>query len=167
MSRRRKPDARTPGARTGARFCAVQALFQMEAAGHDAERVVAEFLAHRIGATGEDAGPSEVDAPFFAQLVDAAVTWQARIDQATDRALVARWPLGRIDPVLRAIFRAAGAEIVLRAAPLEVTLAEFVMLARSFCGDRPETGLVNAVLEHMAPELRADTAPDTPPPAEG
>ena len=41
-----------------------------------------------------------------------AVNWQAKIDQMTDRALVAKWPIDRIDPVLRALFRAAGAEIV-------------------------------------------------------
>jgi N utilization substance protein B len=29
----------------------------------------------------------------------------------TDRALVAKWPIDRIDPVLRALFRAAGAEL--------------------------------------------------------
>ena len=36
--------------------------------------------------------------------------WQAKIDQLTDRALVAAWPIDRIDPVLRALFRAAGAD---------------------------------------------------------
>ena len=43
-------------------------------------------------------------------LVKDAVNHQAKIDQMTDRALVAKWPIARIDPTLRGLFRAAGAE---------------------------------------------------------
>jgi len=39
----------------------------------------------------------------FRLLMEGAVNDQAKIDQLTDRALVAKWPLGRIDPTLRAV----------------------------------------------------------------
>ena len=36
---------------------------------------------------------AEGDADLFRKLVEDAVNWQARIDQTTDRALVAKWPI--------------------------------------------------------------------------
>lgn len=104
-----KPDRRALSA--AARLYAVQALFQMEAAGQSADRVAQEFRTFRIGAEDDEGVHPEADEALFARIVDDAVTWQSRIDKATDRALVARWPIDRIDPVLRALFRAAGAEL--------------------------------------------------------
>ena len=56
-----------------------------------------------------------------------------RIDQMTDpRPFVERWPIARIDPTLRAIFRAAGAELVAAEAPPRVVISEFVDIAKAF-----------------------------------
>ncbi|MBT8408121.1 MAG: transcription antitermination factor NusB, partial [Alphaproteobacteria bacterium] len=96
--------------KSAARFYAVQALFQMEAAGQGADTVLREFEDHRFGATYEGAEMAEGDLDLFRELVGNAVNLQAKIDQMTDRALVAKWPIARIDPTLRALFRAAGAE---------------------------------------------------------
>ena len=82
----------------------------------------------------------------------AAVNWQAKIDQLTDRALVAAWPIDRIDPVLRALFRAAGAEIVDTGTPPKVAITEYVDVAKAFFPDGKEPKFVNAVLDHMARE---------------
>ncbi len=45
---------------------------------------------------------AEGDTGLFRKLIEDAVNHQAAIDQATDRALVAKWPIARIDPTLRA-----------------------------------------------------------------
>lgn len=74
----------------------------------------------------------------------------------TDRALVARWPIDRIDPVLRALFRAAGAELLDQATPPKVVINEFVDIARAFFPDGREPKFVNAVLDHMAREARPE-----------
>ncbi len=55
---------------------------------------------------------AEGDLELFREILENAVNWQAKIDQMTDRALVAKWPIARIDPTLRALFRAAGAELI-------------------------------------------------------
>ena len=94
--------------RSVARLYAVQALFQMEASGQSTTQVVREFLDHRFGAVYEGDEMAEGDVDLFSQLVDDAVNHQAAIDQMTDRALVAKWPIARIDPTLRGLFRAAG-----------------------------------------------------------
>ena len=99
---------------------------------------------------------AEGDPGLFREVIGEAVNEQARIDQMTDRALVAKWPLGRIDPVLRALFRAAGAELLLAATPPKVVITEFVDVARAFFPDGKEAGFVNAVLDHMAREARPE-----------
>ena len=85
-----------------------------------------------------------------------AVNWQAKIDQMTDRALVAKWPIDRIDPMLRALFRAAGAELVDRKTPPKVVINEYVDVARAFFPEGKEPKFVNAVLDHMAREARPE-----------
>lgn len=142
--------------RSAARLFAVQALFQMEASGQDARAIAQEFQAHRFGLPTDDLEMPEADITHFRKLVDNAVNWQARIDQMTDRGLVARWPIDRIDPVLRALFRAAGAELVVPGTPAKVVINEFVEVARAFFPEGREPGFVNAVLDHMAHEARPE-----------
>ncbi len=142
--------------KSAARLYAVQALFQMEAVGQTVEKVAREFETHRFGAIYEDDEMAEGDTDLFRRLVGEAVNWQAKIDQMTDRALVARWPIDRIDPVLRALFRAAGAELLDEATPPKVVINEFVDIARAFFPDGREPKFVNAVLDHMAREARPD-----------
>lgn len=142
--------------KSAARFYAVQALFQMEQSGQTSEQVVAEFLNHRFGAVYEGDEMLDGDIGLFRCLVEDAVNHQARIDQATDRALVAKWPIARIDPTLRGLFRAAGAELVDGKTPPKVVIVEFVDIARAFFPDGKETKFVNAVLDHMAREMRPE-----------
>lgn len=139
-----------------ARLYAVQALFQMEASGQSADRVQREFQDYRIGSEDEGETSPEADEALFHRITDDAVTWQSKIDKSTDRALVARWPIERIDPVLRALFRAAGAELVTPGTPPRVVISEYVRLAEAFFPDGREAKFVNAVLDHMAHSLRPE-----------
>ena len=74
----------------------------------------------------------------------------------TDRALVAKWPIDRIDPTLRALFRTAGAEFIIDDTPPKVAIVEFVDVAKAFFPDGNETRFVNAILDHMAREVHPD-----------
>lgn len=142
--------------KSAARLYAVQALFQMETSGQTVEAVTREFETHRFGATYEEGEFAEGNVDLFRALVDQAVNMQARIDQMTDRALVAKWPIDRIDPVIRALFRAAGAELLGAthpATPPRVVITEFVDVAKAFFPDGKEPRFVNAVLDHMAHEV--------------
>ncbi|TFL18755.1 transcription antitermination factor NusB [Jannaschia formosa] len=136
--------------KSAARLYAVQALFQMEAGGQGADRVRQEFEDHRFGMVTEEGQLSEGDVDLFRALIEGAVDAQVRIDRATDAALVDRWPLGRIDPTLRALFRAAGSELLAAETPPKVVITEYVEIARAFFPEGKEGGLVNAVLDQMA-----------------
>lgn len=142
--------------RSAARLFAVQALFQMEATGAGLKETQSEFETHRLGAEIDGDTYAEGNIDLFRAITSEAVNHQAKIDQMTDRALVARWPIDRIDPTLRALFRAAGAEFVIGETPPKVTITEFVDVARAFFPEGKEPKFVNAVLDHMGREARPD-----------
>lgn len=142
--------------KSAARLYAVQALFQMEQSGQTSEQVVAEFLEHRFGATYDGDEMLDGDIALFRRAVADAVNYQARIDQMTDRALVAKWPIARIDPTLRGLFRAAGAELTNSNTPPKVVIVEYVEIASAFFPDGKEPKFVNAVLDHMAREAKPE-----------
>lgn len=142
--------------RSAARLYAVQALFQMEAGDATLDKIRIEFLDHRFGASYDGDEMAEGDEAHFSQTLEAAVNHQAQIDQMTDRALVAKWPIARIDPTLRALFRAAGAELVEGDTPPKVIISEYMDVAAAFFPEGKEARFVNAVLDHMAREARPE-----------
>jgi N utilization substance protein B len=141
--------------RSASRLYAVQALFQMEHSSQTIDIVRVEFLNYRFGETYEGAQMEDGDIDHFTRVLEDSVNYQAQIDQQTDRALVAKWPLGRIDPTLRALFRAAGGEMRDMSIPPKVVIKEYVDVAAAFFPDGKEPNFVNAVLDHMAREERA------------
>jgi N utilization substance protein B len=128
----------------------------MEHSGQASDVVAREFLDHRFGAIYDEGEMQEGDADLFEKIVNDAVNHQARIDQMTDRALVAKWPIARIDPTLRSLFRAAGAELTQSDTPPKVVIVEYVDLAAAFYPDGKESKFCNAVLDHMAREAKPE-----------
>ncbi|MDA8853735.1 transcription antitermination factor NusB [Amylibacter sp.] len=142
--------------KSASRLYAVQALFQMEASEQGMNEVRDQFINHRFGATLEGQEYVEGNVELFEKLLFTAVNEQAAIDQMTDRALVAKWPIDRIDPTLRSLFRSAGAEFLIGDTPPKVAIVEYVDVAKAFFPDGKETRFVNAVLDHMAKEAHPD-----------
>lgn len=138
--------------RSTTRLYAIQALFQMEQLGQSTDEVIEEFVVHRFGEEYEEGQLSDGDEALFKSIVESAVNYQAYIDQLTDRALVKKWPIARIDPTLRSLFRAAAAEITQIKTPPKIVITEYVALAHAFFTDGKEPNFVNAVLDHMARE---------------
>jgi N utilization substance protein B len=156
MSQRHKPPGRP---RTGARVAAVQALFQSEQTGESAETVADQFIRHRIGA-GEGSASFDDGAiplahiPLFEAILRAAAT-RAEAGDAEIRAHLSKdWTLERLDPVLRAVLRAAAAELSAdREPPARVVINEYLDVARGFL-DEDTARFANGVLDAMAHALR-------------
>lgn len=141
--------------RSAARLAAVQALYQMELTGQPMVKVRDQFEAHRIGMEVDGVQYHDADIALFRRILKVVLARQAQIDQMTDRILVDKWPLGRLDATLRALFRAAGAELLEEAkTPPKVIITEYVDVARAFFTEGKEPGLANAVLDAMAREVR-------------
>ena len=151
------PKTRT---RTASRVAAVQALFQSEQAGDNAETVIDQFIRHRLGEWPgqdgfEDGRIPDAEVPLFQRVVREAVQRQDTIDPLLVGVLPSDWPIARLDPVLRALLRAGTAELAMRdGPPARVVINEYLDIARGFfTGSEP--GLVNAVLDRLAHSLRA------------
>jgi N utilization substance protein B len=146
--------------RTASRVAAVQALFQADQAGDTAETVIDQFVRHRLGDLEgqdgfEDGRIPDAEVPLFTRVVREAVRRQDVIDPMLVEALPDDWPLIRIDPVLRALLRAAAAELAMvDGPPSKVVINEYLDIARGFFTG-PEPGLANAVLDRLARSLRA------------
>jgi N utilization substance protein B len=157
-----RPDGRRP--RTASRVAAVQALFQSEQGGATVETIIDEFVRHRLG---EMPGPEhqggggfeegrvpDAHVPLFTRIVRSAVEQQDRLDAMIAAALPPEWPMTRIDPVLRAVLRAGGAELSMEdGPPSRVVINEYLDVAHGFF-DGEEPRMVNGMLDRLARELR-------------
>ena len=152
--------------RTASRVGAVQALFQAEQGGTNAETVIDEFVRHRLGALAgagyEDGRVPDAHVPLFAAIVRTATAQQETIDGMIVAALPAEWPLERLDPVLRALLRAGGAELWMQdGPPSRVVINEYLDVAHGFFeGEAPK--LANGVLDRLAHLLRPAEFDATP-----
>ena len=148
-------------ARSVARLNGVQALYQMEMTGAPWRSIASEFQAHRAVQEIDDEEIARADRKHFRKVLEGAVEEQTRIDRAVDAVLKSGWPLKRIDPTLRALFRAAGSEfLTMPKVPHKVVINEYVEVAKAFF-EGEEARFANAVLDSMARELRP--APDATP----
>ena len=143
-----------PAERSAARLAAVQALYQMDVSGKGVIDALAEFEAFWMGREVEGIAFQPSDSDFFRAILSGVVENQRPIDQRIDAALAAGWPLTRIEAVLRAILRAGAFELMFRKdVPVRVVISEYVDVAHGFYGE-DEPGLVNAVLDAVAREVR-------------
>jgi transcription antitermination protein NusB len=148
-------DKRKANRRGAARLAAVQALYQMDVAGTPLHEILAQFESYWIGREVEGEQYLPAEAAFFRDIVSGVVREQRRLDPMIDRALSQRWPLKRVEAVLRAVLRAGAYELDHRKdVPARVIVSEYVDVAHAFV-ESEETGMVNAVLDYLAREMRA------------
>jgi N utilization substance protein B len=141
--------------RGAARLAAVQALYQMDLAGTGLNDIMTEFESHWLGGEVEGAQYRPAEGAYFRDIVGGVVREQSKLDPQIDSALTRGWPLKRIEAVLRAVLRAGAYELAHRPdVPARVVMSEYADVAGAFVDDR-ETGMVNAVLDQLAHEMRA------------
>jgi len=140
--------------RRSARLAAVQALYQMDIGGAGLNEILAQFESHWLGREVEGEQYLPAEQAFFRDIVAGVVDTQRALDPRIDEALAATWPLKRIEAILRSVLRAGAWELERRTdIPARVIVSEYVDVANAFV-DKDETGMINAVLDQLARELR-------------
>ena len=125
------------GARRKARILALQALYEVDTAGHKSEEVITLLLAG-----GE---LSAENAAFVRELVSGVIENRAKIDLNIQNFAPA-WPVEQIPIVDRNILRLAIFEILLdNKVPVKVAINEAVELAKTFGSDN-SSRFINGVL---------------------
>jgi N utilization substance protein B len=128
----------------------------MDVAGTGLNEILAQFESHWMGREVEGAQYLPAEVAFFRDIVGGVVREQRKLDPLIDRVLSKGWPLKRIEAVLRAIIRAGAYELAHRAdVPARVVVSEYVDVANAFV-EASETGMINAVLDQLARQLRAE-----------
>ncbi|MGP0057662.1 MAG: transcription antitermination factor NusB [Beijerinckiaceae bacterium] len=146
----------TPAERSAARLAAVQALYEMEVSGKGLVETLAEFETFWIGNEIEGDQYNSAEVAFFRDILSGVLANQGPIDRLIDATLDRTWPLTRIDSVLRAILRAGAYELTKRVdVPVRVAIKEYVDIGGAFFG-REESGMINAVLDTIARQVRAE-----------
>jgi N utilization substance protein B len=159
MARPAMVDERKANRRGAARLAAVQALYQMDIAGSRLNEIFAEFESHWLGREVEGEAYLPAEAAFFRDIVSGVVREQRKLDPMIDAALARGWPLKRIEALLRAVLRAGAYELDHRRdVPARVVVSEYADVANAFV-DAEETGMVNAVLDQLARQMRGDEFP--------
>ena len=132
------------GERRKARRLALQALYEIDSAGHGVEEVVTRLLV--------EAGLSEASNAFVRELVDGVFQNKDRLDQSIQKFAPA-WPVAQIPVVDRNILRLAIFEVLLdNRVPVKVAINEAVELAKTFGSDN-SARFVNGVLGSVSTQV--------------
>ena len=125
------------GARRKARELALQALYEVDSAGHEPEEVVDHLLSEE--------GLPEENANFTRELVSGVIQNREKIDENIQNFAPA-WPIEQIPVVDRNILRLAIFEILIdNKVPVKVAINEAVEIAKAFGSDN-SSKFVNGVL---------------------
>ena len=125
------------GGRRKARSLALQALYEIDAVGHDPE-VTLNHLLEEANMTGENAS-------FAQELVRGVVQYKKKLDEHIRRFAPA-WPVEQIAIIDRNILRLAIFEVLLdNRVPVKVAINEAVELAKDFGSDNSPR-FINGVL---------------------
>jgi transcription antitermination protein NusB len=147
-------------ARRAARLAAVQAIYQIDAAGGGVEQVLTEFLRHRLESPEGKEAYSGADRKLFADIVRGVTERRVALDEMVTSALAEGWSVARLDRVLHAILLAGCYEMLARSdIPPRVVISEYVDLAHAFFDGR-EPAMVNGVLDRLAHVIRLDELED-------
>jgi N utilization substance protein B len=140
-----------------ARLAAVQGLYQIALTQHTAQQIISDFRKHPPPLISEQAGedPANMDSELFGEIVAGVSQQSETLDEMLKGAFDAKVSADRVEILLRAILRAGAFELHHHGKiPAGVIINDYVDVAHAFFGAK-EPGLVNAVLDRLAKNLRS------------
>ncbi len=136
------------GARRRARGLVLQALYEIDASGHDKDVVLASLLVDKDLSLENNA--------FIRELVSGVIRNQSELDRKI-RSFASAWPLQQMSVVDRNILRLAIYELLIdNRVPVKVAINEAVELAKVFGSDN-SARFVNGVLSSVSHLVRDRT----------
>jgi transcription antitermination protein NusB len=148
--------------RKAARLAAVQALYQVDLSGTNAESVLGEFIKHRLGHEVDGDTYVAADPQLFSDILRGASARREELDGMLASCLDATWPVERLELLMRAILRAGAFELLVHVdTHPRIVISEYVDVSHAFFAGR-EPAMVNGVLDKLARAIRPDdlAAPD-------
>ena len=146
----------TENKNTTSRLFAVQALFQMEAAGKSFNQIKQELKEKLQKEQFEGSTIIKPNYSLCEKIIEGASFNQRTIDKTINKAFDNDWNLKTIDPTLRAILRAASSEIIQNKTPVKVVISQFIEITKSFYPSGKEHSLINGLLNKILIGLKID-----------
>jgi N utilization substance protein B len=129
------------GARRKARALILQALYEIDTSGHEAEGVVSRILS--------GTHLSDENKTFVREMVDGVIKNKQKLDEHIRRFAPA-WPVEQISAIDRSILELAIFELLIdNRTPYKVAINEAVELAKSF-GSDSSARFINGVLSSVS-----------------
>ena len=125
----------------------------MEANNNSIQKVLLEFEKHRDVENQDIDFYSKADLIFLRKIIETTIKNQETIDKNITQSIKKDWTMDRIDPTLRAIFRAAAAAEFIIQTPPKIVISEFLEIAKSFFPNGKECKLANGVLDKLATQI--------------
>jgi len=133
-------------ARSAARRCVMQALYQWQIGGHHVEDIDLDFLLEKHG--------GRLDRDYFKVLLDEVIGQIDALDELLSPVLDR--PLQEVDPVERAILRLGACELKNHPEiPFRVVINESVEIAKDYGAEHGHK-YINGILDRIALQLRPD-----------
>ncbi|NDE91430.1 MAG: transcription antitermination factor NusB [Alphaproteobacteria bacterium] len=150
-----KEPAPSSAQKSAARMAAVQALYTIDYTGNHAGNVVQDFLQGTMPVDAEAPVPESFDKELFASIVNGTLARQADIDEMVSSGLDPKWPLERLEKIIKSILRAGVGELLTHAkTDSAIIINDYVNVAHGFFSGK-EPALVNAVLDKISKVLRS------------
>jgi N utilization substance protein B len=131
-------------ARTMARRCAVQALYQWQVSGNDVEEIYQQFLTER--------NMANVNVEMFKELLSGVTRELEKLDE-TIKPYLDR-DISEVDPVERAVLRLGTYELMYKPdVPYRVVINEALEAVKTFGAEQGHR-FVNGVLDKVAQQVR-------------
>lgn len=140
--------------RTAARLAAAQVLYQMQMNKQDAQTVLQEFAAYRIGFEMDGDVLVPADRALLERIVTGVEDRWTDIDAMVSAALSAGGR-SKVDVLLDCILRAGVAELLNHAdIDTGIIVNDYLTVTRGFY-DGEETRLINGILDRIAKQVRS------------
>lgn len=149
------PAQKSPAQKSAARMAAVQALYTIDYTGNVAGSAVKDFLNKQMPVDVDAPVPEDFDETLFASIVNGTLERQKDIDDMVSASLDAKWPLERLEKIIKSILRAGVGELLTQpATDTAIIINDYVNVAHGFFAGK-EPALVNAVLDKVSKSLRS------------
>lgn len=141
--------------RCAARLAATQALYLMDFASQPREATMKDFLQKKMPHENDIPVVADFDEELFSRILHGAHERQDDIRQLLAGSLDAKWPIERLERILKAVLVAGSAELLENTAvDSAIIINDYVNVAHEFfAGNEPS--MVNAVLDKIAKSLRS------------
>ncbi|MDX1922180.1 MAG: transcription antitermination factor NusB [Alphaproteobacteria bacterium] len=145
----------SPAQKSAARMAAVQALYTIDYTGNASGSTVQDFLQRKMPVDVDAPVPEDFDAELFRSIVDGTLARQKDIDDMVSGGLDPKWPMDRLEKIIKSILRAGVGELLTHAqTDTAIIINDYVNVAHGFFAGK-EPALVNAVLDKVSKSLRS------------